>query len=91
MKKDFRREITKVHGRASANKGTEHIWLQRLMGSINVPILIFFIVLIVEIIGKEYEIVPPRFVHPVVDILMGLLTFSVSYPMKIGMQEIIED
>ncbi|EJF97115.1 succinate dehydrogenase, hydrophobic membrane anchor protein [Bartonella taylorii] len=91
MKKDFRTELGKVRGRGSAHEGTEHFWLQRLTGFINLPLLIFFIVLVLSLVGKDYSIVRARFAHPVVAILMGLLTFSVLYHMKLGMQVVIED
>ncbi|WP_208433612.1 succinate dehydrogenase, hydrophobic membrane anchor protein [Bartonella taylorii] len=91
MKKDFRTELGKVRGHGSAHEGTEHFWLQRLTGFINLPLLIFFIVLILSLVGKDYSVVRARFAHPVVAILMGLLTFSVLYHMKLGMQVVIED
>ncbi|MET3589152.1 succinate dehydrogenase / fumarate reductase membrane anchor subunit [Bartonella silvatica] len=91
MKKDFRTELAKVRGRGSAHEGTEHFWLQRLTGFINLPLLIFFIALILSLVGKDYGIVRARLSHPVVAILMGLLTLSVLYHMKLGMQVVIED
>ncbi|WP_375658345.1 succinate dehydrogenase, hydrophobic membrane anchor protein [Bartonella sp. MR30HLJHH] len=91
MKKDFRTELGKVRGHGSAHEGTEHFWLQRLTGLVNLPLLIFFIVLILSLVGKDYSIVRARLAHPVVAILMGLMTFSVLYHMKLGMQVVIED
>ncbi|MCZ2157897.1 succinate dehydrogenase, hydrophobic membrane anchor protein [Bartonella sp. 220] len=91
MKKDFRTELAKVRGRGSAHEGTEHFWLQRLTGFINLPLLVFFIVLILSLVGKDYSIVRARFAHPVVAVLMGLMTLSVLYHMKLGMQVVIED
>ncbi|GAA5096093.1 succinate dehydrogenase, hydrophobic membrane anchor protein [Bartonella acomydis] len=91
MKKDFRTELAKVRGRGSAHEGTEHFWLQRLTGFINLPLLIFFIVLILSLVGENYSVVRARLAHPVVAILMGLLTVSVLYHMKLGMQVVIED
>ncbi len=91
MKKDFRTELGKVRGRGSAHEGTEHFWLQRLTGFINLPLLIFFIVLILSLVGKDYSIVRARLAHPVVTVLMGLMTLSVLYHMKLGMQVVIED
>ncbi|WP_273759170.1 succinate dehydrogenase, hydrophobic membrane anchor protein [Bartonella sp. ML70XJBT.G] len=91
MKKDFRTELAKVRGRGSAHEGTEHFWLQRLTGFINLPLLIFFIVLILSLVGADYSTVRARLAHPVVAILMGLLAVSVLYHMKLGMQVVIED
>lgn len=91
MKKDFQTELGKVRGLGSAHEGTKHFWMQRLTGVINLPLVIFFIVLILSLVGKDYNIVRARFAHPVVAILMGMLTFSVLYHMKLGMQVVIED
>ncbi|WP_455476966.1 succinate dehydrogenase, hydrophobic membrane anchor protein [Bartonella sp. B41] len=91
MKKDFRTELGKVRGFGSAHEGTEHFWLQRLTGFINLPLLIFFIVLILSLVGKDYSVVRARLSHSAVIVLMGLLTVSVLYHMKLGMQVVIED
>ncbi|CAF26730.1 succinate dehydrogenase, hydrophobic membrane anchor protein [Bartonella quintana] len=91
MKKDFQTELGKVRGLGSAREGTEHFWLERLTSVLNLPLCIFFIVLILSLIGKDYTIVHARLSHPVVTILMGLLTFSVLYHMKLEMQVVIED
>ncbi|WP_455477891.1 succinate dehydrogenase, hydrophobic membrane anchor protein [Bartonella sp. B10] len=91
MKKDFRTELGKVRGLGSAHEGTEHFWLQRLTGFINLPFLVFFIVLMLSLVGKDYSIVRARLSHPVVTVLMGLLMVSVVYHMKLGMQVVIED
>ncbi|EJF76431.1 succinate dehydrogenase, hydrophobic membrane anchor protein [Bartonella birtlesii] len=91
MKKDFRTELAKVRGRGSAHEGTEHFWLQRLTGFINLPLSIFFIVLILSLVGEDYSVVRARLAHPVAAILMGLFTVSVLYHMKLGMQVVIED
>ncbi|WP_019222939.1 succinate dehydrogenase, hydrophobic membrane anchor protein [Bartonella rattaustraliani] len=91
MKKDFRTDLAKARGFGSAHEGTEHFWMQRLTGVINLPLLIFFIVLIISLVGEDYSVVRARLAHPAVAILMGLLAFSVLYHMKLGMQVVIED
>ncbi|EJF80481.1 succinate dehydrogenase, hydrophobic membrane anchor protein [Bartonella doshiae] len=91
MNKDFRTELGKVRGRGSAHEGTGHFWLQRLTGIINLPLLVFFIVLVLSLVGKDYSFVRARLSHPVVAVLMGLLTLSFLYHMKLGMQVVIED
>ncbi|WP_332060072.1 succinate dehydrogenase, hydrophobic membrane anchor protein [Bartonella sp. CB74] len=91
MEKDFRTELGKVRGLGSARAGTEHFWLERLVSFINLPLLIFFIVLVLSLVGQDYSIVRARLAHPVVTVLMGLLTVSVLYYMKLGMQVVIED
>ncbi|WP_455465993.1 succinate dehydrogenase, hydrophobic membrane anchor protein [Bartonella sp. B39] len=91
MKKDFRTELGKVRGLGSAHEGTEHFWLERLTSFINLPFFVFFIVLILSLIGNDYSIVRARLAHPLVAISMGLLTFSALYHMKLEMQVVIED
>ncbi|ENN90072.1 succinate dehydrogenase, hydrophobic membrane anchor protein [Bartonella bovis] len=91
MKKDFRTEFGKVRGLGSAHEGTGHFWLENLTGFTSVLLWIFFIILIVSLVGKEYGVIYARLSHPVVAILMGLMTFSSLYYMKLGMQVVIED
>ncbi|EJF85247.1 succinate dehydrogenase, hydrophobic membrane anchor protein [Candidatus Bartonella washoeensis] len=91
MKKDFRTELGKVRGLGSAHEGTEHFWLERLTSFLNLPLWIFFIILILSLVGKDYGVVRARLSHPAVTVLMGLLTFSALYHMKLEMQVVIED
>ncbi|WP_336293853.1 succinate dehydrogenase, hydrophobic membrane anchor protein [Bartonella sp. CB169] len=91
MKKDFQTELRNVRGRGSAHEGTEHFWLERLTSFINLPFFTFFIVLILSLVGNDYSVVRARLSHPLVSILMGLLTFSALYHMKLEMQVVIED
>ncbi|MHC5305963.1 succinate dehydrogenase, hydrophobic membrane anchor protein [Bartonella sp. LJL80] len=91
MKKDFRTELGKVRGLGSAHHGTHHFWMQRVTAFANVPLFIFFIVLVVSLVGKDYATVHATLANPVVAVVMGLMVFSGIYHMKLGMQVIIED
>ncbi|WP_332065140.1 succinate dehydrogenase, hydrophobic membrane anchor protein [Bartonella sp. CB189] len=91
MKEDFRTELAKARGLGSAHGGTEHFWLERLISFINLPFLIFFIVLILSLVGKDYSVVHARLSHPAVAVVMMLMTVSLLYYMKLGMQVVIED
>ncbi|MCZ2203595.1 succinate dehydrogenase, hydrophobic membrane anchor protein [Bartonella sp. A05] len=91
MKKDFRTELGKVRGLGSAREGTEHFWLERLMSFVMVPFFLFFMILFLSLIGKDYSVVHTRLSHPAVTVLMGLMVISSLYYMKLGMQVVIED
>jgi len=91
MKQDFRTNLNKARGLGSAKEGTHHFWLQRLTAFANVPLVVFFIALIVMLVGKDYESVLAWIANPLVALLMAALIVSGIWHMKLGMQVIIED
>ncbi|MCT6871732.1 MAG: succinate dehydrogenase, hydrophobic membrane anchor protein [Bartonella sp.] len=91
MKKDFRTELGKVRGWGASHTGTRHFWMQRLTAFANVPLFIFFIVIVVSLVGKDYATVHATLANPIVTVVMGLMILSGIYHMKLGMQVIIED
>ncbi|WP_297322755.1 succinate dehydrogenase, hydrophobic membrane anchor protein [uncultured Bartonella sp.] len=91
MKKDFRTELGKVRGWGSAHTGTTHFWMQRLTAFANIPLFVFFIVLVVSLVGKDYATVRTALANPVVVVVMALMILSGIYHMKLGMQVILED
>ncbi len=44
---DFRTATSRVRGLGSAREGTDHFWRQRLTAVANVPLVLFFIGLLV--------------------------------------------
>ncbi|WP_279088931.1 succinate dehydrogenase, hydrophobic membrane anchor protein [Bartonella apis] len=91
MKKDFRTELGKVRGWGAAHTGTSHFWAQRMTALANVPLFIFFIVLVVSLVGKDYATVHSTLENPIVAVVMALMILSGIYHMKLGMQVILED
>ena len=91
MKKDFRTELGKVRGWGAAHTGTTHFWMQRLTAFANIPLFVFFIVLVVSLVGKDYATVREALANPVVVVVMALMILSGIYHMKLGMQVILED
>lgn len=91
MEKSFRTELGRARGLGSAHGGTGHFWLERLLSFCNVPFFIFFVILILSIIGEDYHVVRTRFAHPIIVVFMGLMAFSSFFYMKLGMQVVIED
>ena len=88
---DMRTPLSHVRGHGSARTGTTHFWMHRLTAFINLPLALFFVALLLALIGADYQTVRSYLAHPLVAIpLLGLI-LSGAWHMRIGMQSIIED
>lgn len=88
---DFRTPLSRVRGLGSAKDGTEHFWRQRLSAIANVPLMIFFVWLVMQLWGADYSQSVALLSQPIIAIAMLLLLGSAIYHMKLGMQVVIED
>ena len=87
----MRTPLSRVRGLGSAKEGTDHFWKQRLTGVANVPLMIFFVFLIVSMVGADHAAAASIVGSPFVAILLLLVIVSGLYHMRLGMQTIIED
>ena len=88
---DFRTPLAKVRGMGSAKEGTTHFWRQRLTAIANVPLLLFFIGLIVYLNGASHADTVATLSHPLVALAMIAVLISGLYHMRLGMDDIILD
>ena len=91
MAQDFRTPLSRVRGLGSAKEGTDHFWRQRLTGLANVPLMLFFIWVIMTLADASHGEAVAFLSRPWVAILMLLVLGSALYHMKLGMQVVIED
>lgn len=87
----MRTPLKTVRHLGSARSGTEHFFRQRLTAIANIPLVLFFIVLVIALAGQPYETVVATIGSPGIAILLSLAVVSVTYHMHIGMQVVIED
>ena len=87
----MRTALGRVRGLGSAREGTDHFWRQRLTAVAHVPLLLFFVGLVVSLHGASYQEVRETLANPLVALLTILILASALYHMKLGMQSIIED
>ncbi|MEM8812546.1 MAG: succinate dehydrogenase, hydrophobic membrane anchor protein [Pseudomonadota bacterium] len=87
----MRTPLSKVRGLGSAKEGTDHFWMQRLTGVANIPLMIFFVFLVVGMSGADHEAAASMIGSPIVAIVLLLMLVSGLYHMRLGMQTIIED
>ena len=88
---DMRTPRGKVRGHGSAKDGTDHFWRQRLTAVANVPLILFFVWLVVSLNGAPHAQVIETLSSPLVALVLLAVIFSVCFHMKLGMQVVIED
>lgn len=88
---DMRTPLNKVRGLGSAREGTMHFWRQRLTAISNIPLVLFFVGLVIALNGAGYAETRAALANPFVALMLALALFSVLNHMRLGMQIIIED
>jgi succinate dehydrogenase / fumarate reductase membrane anchor subunit len=88
---DMRTPLNKVRGLGSAREGTMHFWRQRLTAISNIPLVLFFVGLVISLNGAGYAETRAVLANPFVALMLALALFSVLNHMRLGMQIVIED
>ncbi|MEM7290438.1 MAG: succinate dehydrogenase, hydrophobic membrane anchor protein [Pseudomonadota bacterium] len=88
---DMRTPLGKVRGLGSAKEGTDHFWKQRLTAIANVPLILFLVWMLINLVGLRHADVESTLSNPFVSLFLLSVILSVCWHMKLGMQVVIED
>ena len=83
--------LRRVRGLGSAHSGTMYFWHQRVTSVAGIGLTIAFVVIVVNLLGRNHAAVVQILGSPLVAILMLLFIINTAYHMWIGMQEILLD
>lgn len=88
---EFRSPLARVRGLGSAKEGVEHWWAQRLTALALVPLVLWFVISIVGLIGADRAAMVAWVGHPINAVLLVLLLIATFYHAQLGLQVVIED
>ncbi|MGB3721505.1 MAG: succinate dehydrogenase, hydrophobic membrane anchor protein [Pacificimonas sp.] len=83
--------LGKVRGLGSAKGGVHHWWVQRLTAVSNLLLLTWFIASLVTLPNLEHFTMVEWLAQPLVAVPLMLLTISMFWHLRLGLQVLIED
>ncbi len=83
--------LKRVKGLGSAKSGTEHFWLQRITAIALAPLGIWFVYSVLTLIGADHAGVAAWMRHPLNGTLLALMTATLFWHSKLGVQVVFED
>ena len=87
----MRSPLGRAIGLGSAKLGVEHWWLQRLTAIALIPLAVWFVVVVIGLIGADVATVRHSIGRPVQATLFLLLLIATFYHLALGLQVVIED
>jgi len=83
--------LGQVRGLGSAKGGTRHWWAQRLTAIALVPLMVWFVVSILTMIGADRVLIADWLDNPLIASLMLMLILVAFHHAQLGLQVVIED
>jgi succinate dehydrogenase / fumarate reductase membrane anchor subunit len=80
-----------VEGLGAAHSGTGHFWRLRIGSVALVPLSVWFVCIVLSLIGADRSAAIAFLAHPVNAILMALFVIASLHHMALGLQVVIED
>ncbi len=87
----MRSSLGRAIGLGSAKEGVEHWWAQRITGLALVPLGLWFVIAVIELVGADRMLFVEWVRHPVPAVLLVLLLIATFYHGALGLQVVIED
>jgi succinate dehydrogenase / fumarate reductase, membrane anchor subunit len=83
--------IGRVRGLGSAKHGSMHWWRQRVTAAGNLLLVTWFVVSLFRLPNFDHAIIVQWINQPLVAVGLVLLTASVFYHLRLGLQVVVED
>lgn len=87
----YRTALSVVRGAGAAKEGTRHWWAQRLTAVALVPLGIGFVVMMIALLGTDYDGARAALGHPVAATLWILFALALFHHAQLGLQVVVED
>jgi succinate dehydrogenase / fumarate reductase membrane anchor subunit len=87
----MRSPLGRVFGLGSAKEGVEHWWLQRVTAVALVPLVLWFVIAVIGLIGADRAAMVAWVHRPMPALLLVLLIVATFYHAALGLQVVIED
>ncbi|MDF2094657.1 succinate dehydrogenase, hydrophobic membrane anchor protein [Aquibaculum arenosum] len=87
----LRTPLARVRHLGSAKDGTHHWWLQRVTALALVPLLLWFVISVIGMLGADHRSMVDWVSNPVTAALLILLIIATFYHAVLGLQVVIED
>jgi succinate dehydrogenase / fumarate reductase membrane anchor subunit len=87
----MRSPLGRAVGLGSAKEGVEHWWLQRITAVALVPLVLWFVIAIIRLVGADVDSVRGWIANPLPAILLVLLLIATFYHAALGLQVVVED
>ncbi|MEX0759702.1 MAG: succinate dehydrogenase, hydrophobic membrane anchor protein [Tistlia sp.] len=88
---NLRSPLARVRHLGSAHDGTGHWWAQRLSALALVPLVLWFAVSVVSLVGADHAAFAAWAGHPISGALLILLVGATFHHAALGLQVVIED
>jgi succinate dehydrogenase / fumarate reductase membrane anchor subunit len=91
MSRDLRNPLQRARGLGSAKDGVGHWWTQRLTAIALVVLVLWFVVLVLGLLGHDYQAVRASIARPWNALLMIAFIIAAFWHSVLGLQVVIED
>ncbi len=89
--KDLRDPLKVARGLGSAHSGVHHWWVQRVTAAALIPLGIWFVVLVLRLLGADFATARFTLAQPWNALLMIAFLLAMFWHAALGLQVVIED
>jgi succinate dehydrogenase / fumarate reductase membrane anchor subunit len=87
----LRSPLGRAIGLGSAKEGVHHWWMQRVTAIALVPLVLWFVVAVISLVGADRAAMVTWMHNPMAAVFMILLLIATFYHLALGLQVVIED